>query len=86
MLLKARQSWTELRVAYAKHSVLGFTSVRFIFAYAAMSEIMVFLLPSEQFVWWSIFSTLAPLTLQEFRDLAFRFSQKVFGLQQKTSR
>ncbi|KAJ9597235.1 hypothetical protein L9F63_011909, partial [Diploptera punctata] len=40
----------------------------------------------EKFVWWSVFSTLAPLTLQEFRDLAFRFSQNVFGLQQKTAR
>lgn len=40
----------------------------------------------ERFVWWSVFSTLAPLTLQEFRDLAFRFSQRVFGLQQKTAR
>ncbi|XP_069687936.1 neprilysin-11-like isoform X2 [Periplaneta americana] len=40
----------------------------------------------ERFVWWTVFSTLAPLTLQEFRDLAFRFSQKVFGLQQKTAR
>ncbi|PSN34745.1 Neprilysin-11 [Blattella germanica] len=39
----------------------------------------------EKFLWWSVFSTLAPLTLQEFRDLAFRFSQKVFGLQQKTA-
>jgi len=47
---------------------------------------MVFVLLTERFVWWSIFSTLAPLTLQEFRDLAFRFSHKVFGLQQKTPR
>jgi hypothetical protein len=41
---------------------------------------------TERFIWWSVFSTLAPLTLQEFRDLAFRFSQRVFGLQQKTAR
>nr|CAD7571921.1 unnamed protein product [Timema californicum] len=40
----------------------------------------------ERYVWWSIFSTLAPLTLQEFRDLAFRFSKQVFGLTQKTPR
>ncbi|XP_063227769.1 neprilysin-4-like [Bacillus rossius redtenbacheri] len=40
----------------------------------------------ERFVWWSVFSTLAPLTLQEFRDLAFRFSKQVFGLTQKTPR
>jgi hypothetical protein len=48
--------------------------------------IMEFILSTERFVWWSVFSTLAPLTLQEFRDLAFRFSQRVFGLQQKTAR
>ncbi|CAG2054488.1 unnamed protein product [Timema podura] len=40
----------------------------------------------ERYVWWSVFSTLAPLTLQEFRDLAFRFSKQVFGLTQKTPR
>ncbi|XP_049862497.1 neprilysin-4-like isoform X1 [Schistocerca gregaria] len=40
----------------------------------------------ERFVWWNVFSTLAPLTLQEFRDLAFRFSQHVYGLTQKTAR
>jgi predicted metalloendopeptidase len=40
----------------------------------------------ERFVWWSIFQTLAPLTLQEFRNLAFTFSHKVYGLQQKTPR
>ncbi|KAK7866898.1 hypothetical protein R5R35_001640 [Gryllus longicercus] len=40
----------------------------------------------ERFIWWNVFSTLAPLTLQSFRDLAFRFSQRVFGLTQKTAR
>lgn len=40
----------------------------------------------ERFIWWHVFSTLAPLTLQAFRDLAFRFSQRVFGLSQKTAR
>lgn len=40
----------------------------------------------ERFVWWNIFSSLAPLTLQEFRDLGFRFTQKVFGLTEKTPR
>ncbi|XP_066995803.1 neprilysin-11 [Anabrus simplex] len=40
----------------------------------------------DRYIWWNIFSTLAPLTLQEFRDLAFRFSQRVFGLTQKMAR
>lgn len=39
-----------------------------------------------RFVWWSIYSTTAPLTLQKFRDLGFQFSQKVFGLKEKTPR
>ncbi|XP_017799517.1 PREDICTED: neprilysin-11-like [Habropoda laboriosa] len=39
-----------------------------------------------RFVWWSVYSTVAPLTLQQFRDLGFRFSQKVFGLKEKTPR
>ncbi|XP_057328735.1 neprilysin-4-like [Microplitis mediator] len=39
-----------------------------------------------RFVWWTVYSTVAPLTLQKFRDLGFQFSQKVFGLKEKTSR
>ncbi|KAJ8686861.1 hypothetical protein QAD02_022655, partial [Eretmocerus hayati] len=37
-------------------------------------------------MWWSVYSTLAPLTLQKFRDLGFEFSKKVFGLKEKTPR
>lgn len=33
-----------------------------------------------------MYSTVAPLTLQKFRDLGFQFSQKVFGLKEKTPR
>ncbi|XP_012150797.2 endothelin-converting enzyme 1 isoform X1 [Megachile rotundata] len=39
-----------------------------------------------RFAWWSVYSTVAPLTLQRFRDLGFQFSQKVFGLKEKTPR
>ncbi|XP_051163725.1 endothelin-converting enzyme 1-like [Leptopilina boulardi] len=39
-----------------------------------------------RFLWWNIYSTVAPLTLQKFRDLGFQFSQKVFGLKEKTPR
>ncbi|XP_012274418.1 neprilysin-4 isoform X2 [Orussus abietinus] len=39
-----------------------------------------------RFIWWSVYSTVAPLTLQKFRDLGFVFSQKVFGLKEKTPR
>ncbi|XP_053996829.1 neprilysin-4-like isoform X2 [Hylaeus anthracinus] len=39
-----------------------------------------------RYVWWSIYSTIAPLTLQRFRDLGFQFSQKVLGLKEKTPR
>ncbi|KAG7199393.1 hypothetical protein KM043_014024 [Ampulex compressa] len=39
-----------------------------------------------RFIWWSIYSTVAPLTLQKFRDLGFQFTQKVFGLKEKTPR
>lgn len=39
-----------------------------------------------RFIWWSVYSTVAPLTMQQFRDLGFRFSQKVFGLKEKTPR
>ena len=39
-----------------------------------------------RYVWWSVYSTVAPLTLQKFRDLGFQFSQKVFGLKEKTPR
>ncbi|XP_050561526.1 neprilysin-4 [Spodoptera frugiperda] len=40
----------------------------------------------ERFLWWSVFSTVAPMTLREFRDLGFEFSRAVFGLQQRTPR
>ncbi|XP_024936954.1 neprilysin-4 isoform X2 [Cephus cinctus] len=39
-----------------------------------------------RYMWWSVYSTVAPLTLQKFRDLGFQFSQKVFGLKEKTPR
>ncbi|KAG8222300.1 hypothetical protein J437_LFUL001842 [Ladona fulva] len=39
-----------------------------------------------RYLWWSIFSTLAPLTVQDFRDLGFRFSQRVLGLSQRSPR
>ncbi|XP_049865226.1 neprilysin-4-like [Pectinophora gossypiella] len=40
----------------------------------------------ERFLWWSVFSTVAPMTLNAFRDLGFEFSRAVFGLQQRTPR
>ncbi|XP_026326721.1 neprilysin-4-like isoform X2 [Hyposmocoma kahamanoa] len=40
----------------------------------------------ERFLWWSVFSTVAPMTLSAFRDLGFEFSKAVFGLQQRTPR
>ncbi|XP_059061160.1 neprilysin-4-like [Achroia grisella] len=40
----------------------------------------------ERFLWWSVFSTVAPMTLASFRDLGFEFSRAVFGLQQRTPR
>ncbi|XP_017756930.1 PREDICTED: neprilysin-11-like isoform X1 [Eufriesea mexicana] len=39
-----------------------------------------------RFVWWNVYATVAPLTLQRFRDLGFQFSQQVFGLKEKTPR
>ncbi|GBP03197.1 Endothelin-converting enzyme homolog [Eumeta japonica] len=40
----------------------------------------------ERFLWWSVFSTVAPMTLASFRDLGFEFSRAVFGLRQRTPR
>ncbi|KAL0839240.1 hypothetical protein ABMA28_016005 [Loxostege sticticalis] len=40
----------------------------------------------ERFLWWSVFSTVAPMTLGAFRDRGFEFSRAVFGLQQRTPR
>jgi predicted metalloendopeptidase len=40
----------------------------------------------ERFLWWSVFSTLAPMTRSAFRELGFEFSRAVFGLQQRTPR
>ncbi|KAH9633913.1 hypothetical protein HF086_009726, partial [Spodoptera exigua] len=41
---------------------------------------------TERFLWWSVFSTVAPMTLGAFRELGFEFSRAVFGLQQRTPR
>ncbi|XP_068916710.1 endothelin-converting enzyme homolog isoform X1 [Tenebrio molitor] len=40
----------------------------------------------ERFLWWSVFSTVAPLTLAKFRSLGFEFSQQLLGLQSRTPR
>ncbi|CAH0397398.1 unnamed protein product [Chilo suppressalis] len=40
----------------------------------------------ERFLWWSVFSTLAPMSRASFRELGFEFSRAVFGLQQRTPR
>ncbi|XP_063929574.1 neprilysin-4-like [Zophobas morio] len=40
----------------------------------------------ERFLWWSVFSTVAPLTLTKFRSLGFEFSQQLLGLQSRTPR
>ncbi|CAH2063871.1 unnamed protein product, partial [Iphiclides podalirius] len=40
----------------------------------------------ERFLWWSAFSTVAPMTRGAFRELGFRFSREVFGLRQRTPR
>lgn len=37
-------------------------------------------------MWWGVYSTVAPLTLQQFRDLGFEFSKKVLGLKEKIPR
>ncbi|XP_076657485.1 neprilysin-11 isoform X1 [Halictus rubicundus] len=37
-------------------------------------------------LWWSIYSTVAPLTSQRFRDLVYQFLRKVFGLKEKRAR
>ncbi|XP_076284124.1 neprilysin-11 isoform X2 [Lasioglossum baleicum] len=37
-------------------------------------------------IWWSIYSTVAPLTSQRFRELVFQFLRKVFGLKEKKAR
>ncbi|XP_014207208.1 neprilysin-4-like isoform X2 [Copidosoma floridanum] len=39
-----------------------------------------------RYVWWSVFSSLAPLTLQRFHDLGFEFTRKAFGLKEMTPR
>jgi len=39
-----------------------------------------------RYVWWSVYATVAPLTLQKFRDLGFQFWQKIFGLKEKIPR
>lgn len=41
---------------------------------------------TARFLWWSVFSTVAPLTLAKFRSLGFEFSQQLLGLQAKTPR
>ncbi|VVC91133.1 unnamed protein product [Leptidea sinapis] len=40
----------------------------------------------ERYMWWSVFSTVSPMTLQRFRDLGFEFSRNVFGLRQRAPR
>ncbi|KAL4719905.1 hypothetical protein ACJJTC_019384, partial [Scirpophaga incertulas] len=40
----------------------------------------------ERYLWWSVFSTLAPMSRAEFRTRGFEFSRAVFGLQQRTPR
>ncbi|KAF2882511.1 hypothetical protein ILUMI_23672 [Ignelater luminosus] len=40
----------------------------------------------ERYLWWSVFSTVAPLTLAKFRLLGFEFSQQLLGLKTKTPR
>lgn len=41
---------------------------------------------AEKFLWWNVFSTIAPLTLAKFRILGFEFSQHLLGLRTSTSR
>ncbi|CAG5019091.1 unnamed protein product [Parnassius apollo] len=40
----------------------------------------------ERFVWWSVFSTVAPMTLSGFRSLGFEFSRAVLGLRARAPR
>ncbi|XP_025834762.1 neprilysin-4-like isoform X2 [Agrilus planipennis] len=40
----------------------------------------------ERFLWWSVFASVAPLTLAKFRTLGFEFSQHLVGLQARSPR
>lgn len=40
----------------------------------------------ERFIWWNVFSALAPLTIADFRTLGYEFSQQLFGLKARTPR
>ncbi|XP_031835165.1 neprilysin-11 isoform X2 [Nomia melanderi] len=40
----------------------------------------------ERFLWWSVYSTVTPLTLQQFRDVVFQFLQNVLGLKEQRAR
>ncbi|XP_033332700.1 neprilysin-11 isoform X2 [Megalopta genalis] len=39
-----------------------------------------------RFMWWGIYSTIAPLTSQRFRDLGFQSLRNIFGLTEKRAR
>lgn len=41
---------------------------------------------TERFLWWSVYSTVAPLTLQQFRDVVFQFLQNVLGVKEQRAR
>jgi predicted metalloendopeptidase len=51
-----------------------------------ISPHLIMSVTAERFLWWSVFSTLAPMTRSAFRELGFEFSRAVFGLQQRTPR
>ncbi|XP_047519759.1 neprilysin-4-like [Pieris napi] len=40
----------------------------------------------ERFIWWSVFSTVSPMTLTSFRELGFEFSRAVYGLRARAPR
>lgn len=40
----------------------------------------------ERFLWWSVFSTVAPMTRAIFRTLGFEFSRAAWGLRARVDR
>ncbi|XP_038213219.1 neprilysin-4-like isoform X2 [Zerene cesonia] len=40
----------------------------------------------ERFMWWSVFSTVSPMSVSRFRELGFAFSRAVFGLRTRAPR
>ncbi|CAG4983508.1 unnamed protein product [Colias eurytheme] len=40
----------------------------------------------ERFIWWSVFSTVSPMSISRFRDLGFAFSRSVYGLRTRAPR